>query len=50
MKKKSFFLLIAVFAAALLVWVGCTTLQATDTEKASIEEVTTKWRGQVTLT
>jgi len=44
MKKKSFFLLIAVFAAALLVWVGCTTLQATDA-KASVEEITTKWEG-----
>lgn len=44
MKKKSFFLLIAVFAAALLVWVGCTTLQATDA-KASVEEITAKWEG-----
>ncbi len=45
MKKKSFFLLIAVFAAALLVWVGCTTMQATDTAKASVSEITTKWEG-----
>jgi hypothetical protein len=45
MKKKSFFLLIAVFAAALLVWVACTTMQATDTAKASVSEITTKWEG-----
>ena len=45
MNKKSFFLLIAIFAAALLVWVGCTTLQATDTVKASIDDVTAKWEG-----
>jgi hypothetical protein len=45
MKKKSFFLLIAVFAAALLVWVGCTTLQATDGEEPSISDITTKWEG-----
>ncbi len=45
MKKKSFFLLIAVFAAALLVWVGCTTLQATDPVEASIGDITAKWEG-----
>ncbi len=44
MKKKSFFLLIAVFAVALLVWVGCSTLQATDAE-ASIQDITAKWEG-----
>jgi len=43
-EEKELFLLIAVFAAALLVWVGCTTLQATDA-KASVEEITTKWEG-----
>jgi hypothetical protein len=45
MNKKSFFLLIAIFAAALLIWVGCTTLQATDAASESIEDVTAKWEG-----
>ena len=45
MKKKSFFMLIAVFAIALLVWVGCTTSQATDAAKVSVEEITTRWEG-----
>ena len=45
MKKKSFFMLSAVFAIALLVWVGCTTSQATDAAKVSVEEITTRWEG-----
>ena len=38
-------MLIAVFAIALLVWVGCTTSQATDAAKVSVEEITTRWEG-----
>ena len=45
MKKKSFFLLIAVFAAALLVWVACTTQQTKGVRADSVQEVTTKWEG-----
>ncbi len=45
MNKKNFFLLIAIFAAALLIWVGCTTLQTSDVASATIEDVTAKWEG-----
>lgn len=45
MKKKRFFLLIAVFAVALLAWVACSTQQTTEDSGAVVKDVTAKWEG-----
>jgi len=45
MKKKSFFMLIAVFAVALLVWVACTTQQTKGVSAESVQDITAKWEG-----
>jgi len=45
MKKKSFFLLIAVFAVALLAWVACSTQKTIEVGAATVQDITAKWEG-----